>query len=552
MGCLLCGSGQLDRISLNRSFGVDILECSGCGFVQSEYVSEAALREYYNRYYRVLLTPDIMETLRHKSRAQAQAQLTYIETLLPEEKFVAALDYGGADGELAKALLAKARSVYVSEVDPRYAEVLKREKEFVFLEPEELKAPAFAGFFDLISLSHVLEHLPNPISALDEFSRLLKKDGYMFIDLPNEVEMLKRVDFQAKGHIHYFTKESFRCMVSVHGKFEILEIRTCNHSVEEYIASGFRMPEQHFRHDTPNGTVIRALLRNSRPECRSEAKFKNVFNTSDLLDHYSRRILVMHHEIEALRKEKNKFEKNCKEQIVEQENRIEELKNLTGSRGERLLNSSSPALPPEGLDRLVTFIQKIKSDVYPEPPSETHRHITRQMLERLLLKYPLAGTTRVLDIGCGQGLALEMFEERGLAVTGITLDDEDLSTCRLKGHTVLRKDQSFLEFDDESFDLIWCRHCLEHSIMPYFTLSQFYRVLKPSGYIYIEVPAPDTASNHQKNKNHYSVLGKSMWRELIRRTGFQMLETMDISLEVPSGNDMYWAFVQQKPPADRN
>ena len=108
-------------------------------------------------------------------------------------------------------------------------------------------------------------------------------------------------------------------------------------------------------------------------------------------------------------------------------------------------------------------------------------------------------------------------------------------------------DQSFLEFNDETFDLIWCRHCLEHSIVPYFTLSGFFRALKPTGFLYIEVPAPDTSSKHQTNRNHYSILGKSMWVELIKRTGFKLLEVIDIDLEVPSGPDTYWAFIQQKP-----
>ena len=108
-------------------------------------------------------------------------------------------------------------------------------------------------------------------------------------------------------------------------------------------------------------------------------------------------------------------------------------------------------------------------------------------------------------------------------------------------------DQSFLEFDNDNFDFIWCRHCIEHSIFPYFTLSELYRVLRPEGYLYIEVPAPDTKCNHQTNPNHYSVLSKSMWIALIGRTGFKILDLVDLSFEVPAGKDQYWAFIQQKP-----
>ena len=80
-------------------------------------------------------------------------------------------------------------------------------------------------------------------------------------------------------------------------------------------------------------------------------------------------------------------------------------------------------------------------------------------------------------------------------------------------------DQSFLEFADNYFDFVWCRHCLEHSIFPYFTLQEISRVIKPEGYLYIEVPVPDTSCQNQTNKNNYSVLGKSMWLDLIKRSG---------------------------------
>ena len=162
-------------------------------------------------------------------------------------------------------------------------------------------------------------------------------------------------------------------------------------------------------------------------------------------------------------------------------------------------------------------------------------------------KYSLPPSCRVLDIGCGQGLALGLFRENGLSPVGITLNETDASVCREKGYDVLEMDQSFLEFGDQTFDFIWCRHCIEHSVFPYFTLQGFHRVLRAKGYLYLEVPAPDTKCGHQDNKNHYSVLGKSMWSSLLQRSGFSILDVIDIDFEVPAGPDTYWAFIQQKP-----
>ena len=139
------------------------------------------------------------------------------------------------------------------------------------------------------------------------------------------------------------------------------------------------------------------------------------------------------------------------------------------------------------------------------------------------------------------------FQKRGCFPIGITLGKDDLGVCRDKGYEIYEMDQSFLDFKDGDFDFIWCRHCLEHSIFPYFTLAELFRVLKAGGCLYVEVPAPDTSCNHQTNQNHYSVLGKSMWSELIQRVGFRLLKVMEINFETSMGPDTYYTFIQQKP-----
>lgn len=196
--------------------------------------------------------------------------------------------------------------------------------------------------------------------------------------------------------------------------------------------------------------------------------------------------------------------------------------------------------------KLENFLGKIKSQTYPEPTSPHHSNITRQMFDRCLQLFPLSPHAKILDIGCGQGVALELFTSKGFDPIGITLNSQDIAVCHQKGYQVLEMDQSFLDFADASFDFVWCRHCLEHSIFPYFTLSEIHRVLKPQGYLYIEVPAPDTSCKHQANGNHYSVLGKNMWTELIKRSGFNVLQVLDINFHTPMGPDTYWAMIQKK------
>lgn len=191
--------------------------------------------------------------------------------------------------------------------------------------------------------------------------------------------------------------------------------------------------------------------------------------------------------------------------------------------------------------RFDRFLNTLDGDVYPEEPIEPHISITRDMINSLHQDGKIRAGMRVLDVGCGQGLALEHFRALGLDPVGITLG-EDAKVCRAKGFTIHEMDQNFMTFADHEFDVLWCRHVLEHSIAPLFTLSEYRRVLKPGGLLYLEVPAPDTSAKHQLNPNHYSVLPVSAWDHLIRRAGFTSEGTATLNLNLLSGPDTYWIF----------
>lgn len=199
-----------------------------------------------------------------------------------------------------------------------------------------------------------------------------------------------------------------------------------------------------------------------------------------------------------------------------------------------------------GIARLVSFIDRVEGQTYPEAPTSLHSDITREVLEALLPRC-LGSDARILDVGCGQGPALDIFREKGYRnVVGITLNEEDVRVCSEKGHKVLKMDQSFLDFSDGVFDFIWARHVIEHSIFPYFTLHEFHRILAGEGLLYLEVPAPETSCRHETNPNHYSVLGFNAWGSLITRSGFTVADTINLDLSTQLGPDQYWGFICKK------
>lgn len=192
--------------------------------------------------------------------------------------------------------------------------------------------------------------------------------------------------------------------------------------------------------------------------------------------------------------------------------------------------------------KIQSFLIRIASDTYPEAPSAIHTQITAKAIEHLFASHEIANQALVLDVGCGQGVALQHFVKRGCRPVGITLNATDMEECRKQGYTVAQMDQSFLDFDDGTFDLVWARHVVEHSIFPYYTLMEFARILKPGGLLYLEVPGAETSCKHELNRNHYSILSHTMWCSLMERSGFTITEEQTYFLKNEQGSDEYWAF----------
>ena len=185
-------------------------------------------------------------------------------------------------------------------------------------------------------------------------------------------------------------------------------------------------------------------------------------------------------------------------------------------------------------DKIEKFLQKVKSEVYSEPDSPMHTHMIDQIIPDLV-KNQLGDEKKqkILDIGCGQGYAMKKFKEAGYTnLTGITMSQEDVDETIKRGFKCESMDQSFMTFEDNTFDFLFSRHCLEHSPFPYLTLMEYFRVCKPGGKVYIEMPAPDNIRPLERIPNHYSIMGVKMWGALMSRTGWNILVATDFTIKL--------------------
>ena len=106
---------------------------------------------------------------------------------------------------------------------------------------------------------------------------------------------------------------------------------------------------------------------------------------------------------------------------------------------------------------------------------------------------------RVLDVGCGTGNYSVKLAKLGCSVTGIDISDKMLGIAREKA---LREDVQIefanmdayhLEFEDESFDGVFCMTAIEFLDEPQKALKEFFRVVKEAGQILVGTITRDSA-----------------------------------------------------------
>lgn len=91
---------------------------------------------------------------------------------------------------------------------------------------------------------------------------------------------------------------------------------------------------------------------------------------------------------------------------------------------------------------------------------------------------------RVLDLGCGEGGSVDLFRARDPSVQWVGLDIQGSPEAEARVRTDARFetfDGVSIPFEQESFDLVYCKQVLEHVRHPQPLLSEVRRVLAPGG-----------------------------------------------------------------------
>jgi len=129
---------------------------------------------------------------------------------------------------------------------------------------------------------------------------------------------------------------------------------------------------------------------------------------------------------------------------------------------------------------------------------------------------------RILDVGCGTGVNLEMLAKFGEA-EGVDVSDDALKFCKEKGLNAQKGLAEKLPFEDESFSLATALDVIEHLDNDTLGLKEIHRVLGKNGQALIFVPAfmwlwgvQDDISNHRIRYTRKQITEK------IKKSGFKI------------------------------
>jgi 2-polyprenyl-3-methyl-5-hydroxy-6-metoxy-1,4-benzoquinol methylase len=206
------------------------------------YPSNDQLAEYYSSTYRAVRqeAPTVEYVAFMEARAKAQAN--FIRETCSCKSFSSILDIGSGCGALLAELSNNADSLEGWEPDASmcdYALQQHSSEHTRFI--NDLFIPGRSDQqFDLITMSHVLEHVPHPRVFLEQLRTMhLSKPGWLFIEVPNDPAWWVTIQianaFEGLAHVNFFTPSSLSRTL-MNSALEPLLTRTAGITVSEFCA----------------------------------------------------------------------------------------------------------------------------------------------------------------------------------------------------------------------------------------------------------------------------------------------------------------------------
>jgi 2-polyprenyl-3-methyl-5-hydroxy-6-metoxy-1,4-benzoquinol methylase len=224
--CNLCYSRQGVLIANRDRHGkpLPVTCCASCGLAYVDPIpSPSELSQFYAERYRLEYKQAKQPRLKHVYRAGKVALGRFKLAGRLAAPPARVLDCGAGGGEFSYLLTSRGYRLTGIEPNDGYREFARAEYG-VDLRPGTLDDNDFApGEFDLITIFHVLEHVPDPRAALARLSGWLKPGGHLYVEVPNAVTAVSSPsNLYHRAHLFYFAAEPLAALAQGVGLTPVL------------------------------------------------------------------------------------------------------------------------------------------------------------------------------------------------------------------------------------------------------------------------------------------------------------------------------------------
>lgn len=226
-GCIVCGTDSEKVVSHADRHGRGLVTvlCKGCGVLHNDPIpSESELEAFYRRDYRQeykgAAEPRLRQVWRNLNRLQAHI-LAFQDVYAKRGRW---LDLGAGSGEFS--FLARQIGAEITAIEPNEAYAAYcRTKLDLDIRTARLEDCEFQpGQFDMIRLSHVLEHMRDPVASLSTLRGWLAPAGVIYIEVP-DIERDAANKLRGRlfhyGHIYNFNPVTLRQVAAQAGLVEL-------------------------------------------------------------------------------------------------------------------------------------------------------------------------------------------------------------------------------------------------------------------------------------------------------------------------------------------
>ena len=232
--CCLCNVDDTELLLKKNWIGRDfnLVRCRRCGLVYvNPRLTESEPREIYEGTFGESLDP--AETLRIAEEEKRLYEDRFERRLAEIERYSAPgkiLDIGSQFGFFLECARGRGWESYGVETARFSAEHARREFGLDIFNGELAKANFPDDYFRVVTMWHLLEHVPEPLALLKEVRRVLEKDELIGIETPNlESRRFKKLrdnweHIRPHDHLYYFTEDTLTKLLNRAG-FEVVSIK---------------------------------------------------------------------------------------------------------------------------------------------------------------------------------------------------------------------------------------------------------------------------------------------------------------------------------------